>query len=425
MHRSSSFHAPRALPAPIAELCSHLESLGIETFSQGEALLADLIGQPQEAGETPRPRPAPVLLCATDARTLLDALPHAVVTGEQRSRLTQATAAGPVDVLATEAGADEGLHETLIRFGLGPLGFAYRPASGDWIDPRNQRAACLAGRLEPLGLDPNPFLAAPRRYWIAARLLAEYALTPSSELLEAAGKALPLVADQLPAGAPARRALSVVFGARAPQAGLAFLRQTGVTDRLFPGSRPESDARIVRLPARPALRWAAWLRGGSTSRGLVRLRMPQRLARQIERFQTAHPLDRTLARRGEAGARRLLQRFDADEISDLIQWRRIELAERPEDAEGQEAAERLERFEAHVEAVRDAASKSGRVRTLALDGRAVMDALGAGPGPHVGRALSHLAEVVAAEPEANMTERLAAELDRWARETLGPEDQIR
>jgi hypothetical protein len=43
-----------------------------------------------------------------------------------------------------------------------------------------------------------------------------------------------------------------------------------------------------------------------------------------------------------------------------------------------------------------------------------MTALGAGPGPHVGRALAHLANFVEAQPDANERKALERELSDWA-----------
>ena len=50
---------------------------------------------------------------------------------------------------------------------------------------------------------------------------------------------------------------------------------------------------------------------------------------------------------------------------------------------------------------------------LALDGRAVMDLLGIGPGPQVGEALRHLLGVVLADPRLNQPRALEDELRRW------------
>jgi tRNA nucleotidyltransferase (CCA-adding enzyme) len=60
-----------------------------------------------------------------------------------------------------------------------------------------------------------------------------------------------------------------------------------------------------------------------------------------------------------------------------------------------------------------AASPALSTQALALDGRAVMTLLGAGPGPHVGEALRHLLDRVLEDPGANTPERLEDALRRW------------
>jgi tRNA nucleotidyltransferase (CCA-adding enzyme) len=50
---------------------------------------------------------------------------------------------------------------------------------------------------------------------------------------------------------------------------------------------------------------------------------------------------------------------------------------------------------------------------LALDGRAVMDLLGTGPGPQVGEALRHLLDRVLDDPSLNTPPALADLVRRW------------
>jgi tRNA nucleotidyltransferase (CCA-adding enzyme) len=50
---------------------------------------------------------------------------------------------------------------------------------------------------------------------------------------------------------------------------------------------------------------------------------------------------------------------------------------------------------------------------LALDGRAIMQVLTSGPGPHIGEALRHLLDRVLADPGMNTRDRLAEEVRRW------------
>lgn len=412
------------LPAPVLELCARLESTGIPTLFHGDALLAELRTPrvlPSADGPGPaRPDPARALVCAADADSLLRALPGATVTASRVGRLTQATEAGPVDVLPIGDGGEAALHAGLRRFGIGPLAFGWRPADARWWDPADQRRAFVAGRLELVAEREDAsvsraiFEVAPRRIWIVARLLSEFALEASGETLDAASKAVPEIGERLPEGAPARRALERILMSERPELGLGFLRGSGASARIAPGTRPEAEQRIADLPPLPAIRWAAWLRGSATTSALVRLRMPHALARRVERVQATHPLDRSVADAREIGVRRLLQRLTAEEIDALFAWRERELAEHPEEGEAaQLARQRLARISDRIDAIRAAASRSGRVRALALDGRAVMAILGEGPGPHVGRALAHLARHVETRPEANEPTALEAELLRW------------
>jgi tRNA nucleotidyltransferase (CCA-adding enzyme) len=341
----------------------------------------------------------------------LEVLPRAVVTASDARRLTLATEAGPVDLLPVGRGA---LERVLLAFGLSPFAFAYRPTEEHWCDPADARATFDAGVLDLSVATPNPFDLAPRRYWIAARLLSERALEPSPDLLEAARAALPGVIDRLPQAAPARREVSRILASSAPERGLAFLRKSGVSPALFPGMDPAGEASIAQLAPLPALRWAAWLQGSAIQSALVRLRVPPPLARRIERIHRTHPIDRRVESLREVGVRKILGRLGQDEIDGLFVWRRLEIAAAPASEETRIRSTQLDELEARFEEVRSHQERSGHIRALALDGKTVMTALGAGPGPHVGRALAHLANFVEAQPDANERKALERELSDWA-----------
>jgi len=398
----------RAWPEPLLALCADLERGGVATFVQGEGLLDAWLGASRARG------PSWALVCLASAERLLALEPAAVVTAESARRLTRATAAGPVDLIPAGAHAIEA---TLAGFGLAPLALAYRPATGEWSDPGDLRDRLAKRELPLVGGDAaNPFRAAPRRYWIAAQLMAEYGLEATPELVDAAREALPEVVTRLPEGAPARRALARILASAAPARALAFLRETGVSAAVLPELDAAMEERVEALPRVPALRWAAFLRGSGTARALARLRMPQDLARRITRIEEAHPLDRTLASGRDAPIRRALNRLSREEIAGLLDWRRAELAAgRGERAAGDagSARARLARIEAALARVDDQAEESRSLRGLALDGADVMRILGSGPGRHVGRALAHLARFAAEHPERNEPGALAAELAAW------------
>lgn len=397
-----------ALPNPIVELCAHLESHHLPSYRHGEGLLDDMHTRVESNAEI---LPTRSLLVAGEAVAILRALPHAVVTAEAGSRLTQATEAGPVDLIPTEG---RPIEDTLLEFGLGPLAVAVRPSDETWVDPANQLRALAEGRLELAAAGREPFRGAPRRYWISARLLAERGLQPDAELVTQARTRFPEIAARLPHGAPARREITRILACPDPRIALAFLREVGVSASIAPGIQETSEARIARLPALPALRWAAWLRGSATTSAMVRLRVPHRLARRVERIQGAHPIERTVAAGRDVGLRKLSARLSPEEIDALFTWRRVELEDAVDREKAREVEARLVDLEDRLSALREGEARAGFVRKLALDGRAVMALLGGGPGRHVGQALSHLARHVAERPEDNDPATLEGILRDWA-----------
>jgi tRNA nucleotidyltransferase/poly(A) polymerase len=311
----------------------------------------------------------------------------------------------------------------LERFGLSALAFAWRPLGEEFCDPTGALDLLSSGLLDVVGdgSGAEAFRIAPRRYWIAARLLSEYNLEPTPRLVAAARTALPSCRKQIPEGSPARRELQRVLIGQNPMAGLRFLHQTGLFEALFPGTDPSGAEIVGRIDANPSLRWAVSLEGASAQRAMRRLRMPPRRAREIERLLRHHPIDRTTAAPavGDAGVRRLRQRLHPEEIEYLLGWRSIQLEGLAPSSEILSAQARLVEIRTQLESLAGEQSQSDRIKALAIDGAAVMKLLGRGPGRYIGQALAHLAEVVAATPEANEVARLEVELQHWAK--LHPE----
>ncbi len=397
-------------PPAVLALCAEFESHGLASALHGDAVLDTLRPGRRVPCEDLAPS-LPAIVCAADPDAVLRVLPRAVVTAEGGVRLTQPTDAGPVDVLGTGA---RSLDEALPRFALGPLAIGYRPARNEWIDPTGQLESFRDGRLRLSRTTPDPFLEAPRRFWLAARLIAEYGLTPDDDLVARARKAFGEVVHRLPQGAPARRALTRILMSADPQPALAFLDRVGVTAEVAAGALPVHAERLAALPRMPAVRWAVWLRGAATARAMVTFRMPHALARRIERLQACHPLDRVLDGDRETSLRRMLARLSADEVDALLLWRRVELASERDRDGAARAVDRLDAVEVRLSKERERAAEGARVRTLAVDGDAVMARLGNGPGRHVGLALAHLARFVADDATRNDPARLHAELDAWA-----------
>ena len=414
---------PAALPDAHLDVARRLEDADIGAWYQGDGLLADLL--PTAGSECAasagshsslqKPLRSRALLCDTDAQTLASALPRAVVTSESRRRFSLGTASGPIDLLPF---GGRSLDAVLEAFGLSALAFAWRPLREEFCDPAGAIDLLARGLLDVVGdgSGAESFRFAPRRYWIAARLLTEYDLEPTPRLVEAASIALPAARKRVPEGAPARRELQRILAGQNPTAGLRFLHQTGLCKALFPGMDPAGADIVGRIDTHPSLRWAAFLEGTSTQRALRRLRMPPRRAREIERLLRHHPIDRTTdaPATGDAGVRRLRQRLHPEEIENLLEWRSLQLELLEASAETRSGQARLAEIRDRLASLATEQSRSDRIKGLAINGAMVMELLGRGPGRHIGQALAHLAEVVAATPEANEVGRLEVELERWA-----------
>ena len=399
-------------PRALLELCVRLESVGIAAYLQGEALLDAWLGNSSGRASTY------ALVCVASAEQILRALPFAVVTAEAGRRLTQATGSGPVDLIPV---GERGIDEALGAFGLAPLAVGYRPSEATWHTPGRQLEAVARRELSLLPDRANPFQDAPRRYWLAAQLIAEFDLEPTRALVEAGREVFPELMSRLPEGAPARRVIARILACPRPSRALSFLRETGVSKAVLPGLEGQIETRVDALAQVASLRWAAFLRGTSTARALARLRMPADLARRISRVQEAHPLDRTIEGARDPQIRRAMTRLTPDELDGLIVWRRLELAGEHGSRDGDLLLQRLAKIEAGVMRIRSQVAADQSVRTLALRGSEVMRILGGGPGPHVGRALAHLAAVIAEAPERNEPAGLAAELLAWQAASAKPE----
>jgi tRNA nucleotidyltransferase (CCA-adding enzyme) len=248
-----------------------------------------------------------------------------------------------------------------------------------------------------------------------------------------------------------RDELDKLLRAPRPSIGLRILEETGLLDEVVPELRESVGvaqnrwhardvwehtlAVVDGAPPRPLVRWAALLhdvakprcRGvgetgdvtfynhevvgeGLAATILDRLRAPHALRDEVAAL-VRHHLLRYDASWSDAAVRRLVARAGRARMPDLLDLGLADVGGKglPEvEAEQRALLAELRRRIDEVE--RPGAAFT--VRELALRGREVMEALGRGPGPHVGDALRALLAAVIEDPSKNTREGLLAELER-------------
>jgi tRNA nucleotidyltransferase (CCA-adding enzyme) len=216
----------------------------------------------------------------------------------------------------------------------------------------------------------------------------------------------------------------LVVAPHAPAA-LGLMRETGLLGAVLPelAAAPAAlvDHAVVvlaQVPAVPALRLAALLHAlpaADAERILLALRQPRRISDAVAALLRAHVCRARDAApalpRTPRELRRWLAAVGLERAEPLLALADAEAASLPPAAAGP-AREEVARLALDVDALRRARPPLSP-QDLALDGRAVMAILGAGPGPHVGDALRHLLERVLEDPARNDAATLAAELRAW------------
>ena len=396
-----------AAPAAVLQLLRRLQQDGHQAALVGGCVRDLLRGAPVRDWDI-----------ATSARPerSLALFPRAVPIGLRHGTIMAPCAAGPVDVTPFR-GAN--LAEDLARRDFTINAMAWDPLRNAWHDPHGGRADLAAQMLRAAGRAEERLAEDPLRALRAARLLAALNLRIAPALRDA----LPGAAGALLQVAPERIRSELERLLLTAQAGrgMALLRQSGLEAALLPGVRADAAGLVALLPADLELRLAAWLRGAGTG-PLARWRFPKNRARNTERLLALHPVDRCPP--ADAAMRRLRKRAGSEAVlSRLFTLREAELqlaeaqsgalqqsAPQPDAAEIARARQALAALRAALARTRGHAISPA---ALALDGRAVMEILGIGPGPVVGRALRHLLECVLEDPAQNQPAALRALLCAW------------
>jgi tRNA nucleotidyltransferase (CCA-adding enzyme) len=346
---------------------------------------------------------------------VLALFPRAVPIGLRHGTVMVPSAAGPIDVTSWPAG---GLTADLARrdFSVNamalavPLDAAGGPLGAPrWLDPADGLADLRAGRLRAVG-DPGARLDEdPLRALRALRLAAELALTLDASLVEAIRARAPAL--RRVAAERVRVELERLLVAPGAERSLTALRELGLEAVLVGPLSPDAPAVVGALAPDATLRLAGWLRGRDAGALLARLRFPRARCEAVAKLVRLHPIERATGP-GELG--RLLVRVERAGVEALLALREAELAAGSEGpAEAAEVRARLAALRVALERLGHAGVLPDGRPHLAVGGREVMEWLGTGPGPRVGRALRFLTERVLEDPSRNEPAALRQLLEAW------------
>lgn len=430
MQVPAALHRARAeLPAPIEKVLRTLADAGHRSWIVGGAVRDALLGRHREANDYDVATPAtPAEVKALFRKVIPTGIEHGTVTvvlGGEAVEVTTFRGEGAyVDGRRPESvtfHAD--LEADLARRDFTMNALAWDPLAPEFRDPFGGQEDLRAGLVRAVGDPAARFGEDGLRAMRAVRFAAQlgYDLDPATR-------------DAIPAALAIVRKVAVeriseelsrlVVAPHAARA-LGLMRDTGLLAAVLPAlaaappaALDHAVAVLSAVPADLSLRLAALLHVlpvVAAQQLASDLRQPRRVVDSVGALLRAHacpgapgaaPLPES-----QVEVRRWLARVGLDRAAAQLALAAAEASALPP-PEALRAAERVARLRAAVAAV-EAAPPPLSTQDLALDGKAIMELLGAGPGPHVGEALRYLLERVIEDPALNDRSAMEAALRAW------------
>ena len=445
----------RALPAAVRAVVDRLADAGHETVAVGGGVRDALLDRPVTGFWDLATRATPDEVIAL--------FPHAVPTGVEHGTVTLPEPGGAIEITSyrSDHGYSDARRPDRVTFGTTLAGdllrrdftvnaLAYDPRAEVLLDGTGGLADLRAGVLRAVGDAPARLREDALRALRAARLAAVlgFALEAKTEA------ALAGVSDLVPrlSAERVRDELSKLLLAPRPSVGLRVLDTAGLLGLVLPeleATRGVTQNRhhrwdvyehtlraVDEVPAIARLRWAALAHdlgkpatrvekedGEATfhaharvgaeiaDRMLERLRLPRAEREAIVLLVAEHLFDYK-PEWSDAAVRRFVRRVGIAALPDLFALRVADAIATGADPPRVEAIAALSQRIDAVLSARPALS----VKELAIDGRDVMAALDATPGPLVGRVLDRLLEEVLDDPARNERAALLARAREIARE---------
>jgi len=353
---------------------------------------------------------------STDAAIdeILERFSNGVLIGERRDTVMVPSPAGPVDVSSYRMGIR--IDDDLAHRDFTINAVAYDIADRKWIDPHGGRADLARGLIRAVGRARDRIAEDPIRALRAIRLAATRGWKLDPELEDALGTARPALAKT--PREPVRRELIAILLSEGAARALERLDRSQLSADLAPGAAPGAGALLDRLPRDLDVRLAGWLRGTAARGVLQRLRFSPPVVDRVDLLLRYHGTDARLRVLGPAAAIRFARRVGVHNLTALIALRESEAEALGETSDADR--DTLIRLREALAILRDSERKESARSGLAVTGTDVMQCLGCGPGPRVGRAIAYLAERVRRNPALNSPDGLRSLLRDWVDDTGAP-----
>ena len=421
--------ARAGLPPAIVKVLRTLAEAGKRSYIVGGAVRDVLLHRPREANDFDLATPAtPEEVTALFRKVVPTGVEHGTVTVVDSGHAIEVTTfrgeGAYVDGRRPESVTFHGdLDADLARRDFTMNALAWDPLAPEFRDPFGGRADMARRLVRAVGDPAERFREDGLRAMRAVRFAAQfgYGLHPATRA------AIPGALDvvrKVSIERVSEELARLVVAPHAAQA-LALMRSTGLLGVVLPAvaarPRPELDHAVAvlrRVPPEVSLRFAALLhtlRPDEAERILLDLRRPRRESDAVAHVLRGHAC-RAAARWSplpvsDAELRRWLSRVGLDRVDAFLALADAEVRALPPSRAARARREVLDLKKSLAELGKSPPPLGAR--DLALDGRAVMAILGAGPGPHVGEALRHLLDRVLEDPSLNVAPALERELLAW------------
>jgi tRNA nucleotidyltransferase (CCA-adding enzyme) len=417
------------LPSAVLKVLRTLAGAGRRSFVVGGAVRDLLLHRPREANDFDIATPAtPREVGALFRKVIPTGIEHGTVTVVESGHAVEITTfrgeGAYVDGRRPESVTFHGdLEADLARRDFTMNALAWDPLAPEFRDPFGGRADMARRMVRAVGEPADRFREDGLRAMRAVRFAAQlgYGLHPATRA------AIPGALDVVRKVSIERISEELARLAVAPHAdrGVALMRVTGLLGVVLPAlaalTAREVDHAVAVLrhvPPDGVLRFAALLHPlphGEAERILVELRQPRRISERVAHLLRAHAC-RAVAHRppppaSQVEVRRWLSRVGLDRADAALALADAEVRALPP-SRSAHARREVQGLAHAVARLRKSPPPLG-TQDLALDGRAVMALLGAGPGPHVGEALRHLLDRVLEDPSLNDAAPLERELRAW------------